>query len=244
MPIIKASCENCGGILEQIDDINYRCENCESLYVLKDDVLVVKNINNVTNNYYGASATARISEEKFNGYFDLIVEDIISGDLSSARDYCLRILNKNPQDKLIAKIKSKIDGLKQPNGRYKKLEDFYEVCYFTEDFFSDEKIYNNDKTLEFCERLFTSYQGTCCSIETATHLYNRVYSLRQKEKTNRYDRLIQILHSKIVSINIEDKLREEERQKEVIKKIIGISVGIILFAIITIVICLNNSRVR
>ena len=57
MAINKASCENCGGVLVSVDDKKYKCENCGTLYVLQDDIMQVKNINNVVNNYYGSSAS-------------------------------------------------------------------------------------------------------------------------------------------------------------------------------------------
>lgn len=240
MGIVKASCKNCGAILNNVDNINYRCPQCGTLYVVKDDVLV-KNVNNVVNNYYGTEAKTKMSEEKLKGYFELIVSDIISGDLPSAKEYCLRILSAHPQDKTIAKIKQKIDGLKQSNGRYKRIESLYEAIYFIDDFFYNKEIYTNDRTIRLVEELLFEFQSGYCSLDSLKRLYQKIYNIKQNLGDNRYNKILNILKECISIEKAKEARRQaaEARWKKI--KIISIIIFILIFLTIFFVIKSNKT---
>lgn len=243
MSISKASCENCGAKLEQIDGANYKCSCCGTLYVVKDDVLVVKNINNVVNNYYGSASKNKINEQKLEGYFDLIVSDIITGDLPSAREYCLRILSANPTDKLIAKIKANIDILKQSNGRYERIESLYQALDFVNDFFYNEEIYTDNRTIRLVEELLFKFQWDTGSLYSLKELYQKIYNIEKDTNDNRYNKILSILSdcfSREKARNAEEarKQAEEARRKKI--KTIAILVSVLMALIVFSVLILEN----
>ena len=183
MAINKASCENCGGVLVSVDDKNYQCENCGTLYVLQDDIMQVKNVNNVVNNYYGNSASKKMDDDKCNAYLDLALSDIISGDISSARDYCVKILNKNPENKTVAKLKAVLDKLKQSNGRYKKFDSAGNVVDFIDEIFNAEILYKDQKIVDFCVELLNFNE----ELSNSSIYCTKIKSLELKISTINYN---------------------------------------------------------
>lgn len=157
----------------------------------------------------------KMDDDKCNAYLNLALSDIMSGDMSSARDYCVKILNKNPENKTVAKLKATLDNLKQPNGRYKKFDSAENVIDFIYEIFNAEVLCKNPKIIEFCKNLVKHYNYEIKKERTISSskieaIYSKIQTLNYNNKDKNLDysylneffsELSQIAHQRSVASN-------------------------------------------
>lgn len=139
MTINTLKCKNCGSVLEKVDDDNYVCKSCGGKFVVSKDVNNITNISNITNVYTGVTQ----NDNNLSGYFRLIIDAMRNDNISSAKDYCARIINKFPNDKLINTLLDFLEELKYNNGKDVKLSSYPALLCFSDFILSNECVYKN-----------------------------------------------------------------------------------------------------
>ena len=107
MALKKAKCESCGANLSINSEGSLYCANCGTKYIQQQDInntYITKN-ENIIKNFYGNAAKQEIKNEKIDGYLDRAIEEFKNEQYADARGFCMKILDKDPnnQDAIIIK---------------------------------------------------------------------------------------------------------------------------------------------
>lgn len=107
MTLKIAKCDNCGAKLSINSEGALYCENCGTKYLQQQDIsntYITKN-ENITKNFYGNAVKQEIKSEKIDGYLNRAIEEFKNGQYADSRSFCMKILDKDPnnQDAIIIK---------------------------------------------------------------------------------------------------------------------------------------------
>ena len=124
MSVKILKCVNCGAKLERDKNNNWHCRNCGSIYLEKEDNIYIINNNNITKVYYGAAGKSEENKDKIAIYKARLYDELFDGSVAEARDYCVRLLNREPENNSITFVKKYIE--KNLNS---KMEDILKLVY-------------------------------------------------------------------------------------------------------------------
>ncbi|MCI8421849.1 MAG: hypothetical protein HFE34_06115 [Clostridia bacterium] len=264
MSVKILKCVNCGAKLERDKNNNWHCRNCGSIYLEKEDNIYIINNNNITKVYYGAAGKSEENKDKIAIYKARLYDELFDGSVAEARDYCVRLLNREPENNSITFVKKYIEkNLKQQNGRYSKIslykalsildedlansnikfdKEFYEYLNrYLQKYLAEDKYYNHYEITNLYE-LCLSIEGMQNNISNA-ELRNTFAALNYLIKY-KYDQ------DKIAEQNKRDDIdkMEKEWQKERTKKktiIIVASCLVVFFIALSVIVGVvrKNQRV-
>lgn len=118
-------CETCGANLKQDSDGNVYCPSCGTPYIEQEDNTYIthNHNNNITKVYYGVAAQTENTKDRIAIYKARLYDELFSGNTAEARDYCVRLLNREPENASCILIKKTIEqSLRMDNGRYRKMD--------------------------------------------------------------------------------------------------------------------------
>ena len=259
MTLRIAKCENCGAKLSINSEDALYCENCGTKYLQQQDInntYITKN-ENITKNFYGNAAKQEIKSEKIDGYINRAIEEFKNEQYADARSFCMKILDKDPNNQDAIIIKSL---LQKQSSRIYVRPNIFNVLNTVNYLLDDDKYKKATKSISLVlYALENSVENKDNFIYQCSYHYDEL--VEQIVKTNRKveksnielkDKFLQTLSNidtqaeKIFNDNrkseIAHKLELEriekeiarERTREKIKKIIGIVIVAILVGIVMI----------
>ena len=207
MAIQQLKCDNCGSLLEDTSNNDIQlCPYCGAHFAVSDDIYNITNNNNqqvvhnnsqqTVHNYYGTETSKMQDKNRIHDWIFRAEEELKSFNYSIARDFCLKVLAKEPQNQYVLALRTLAEMHKRTNGRYEKFST--RTLQETNSF-----VYNRSKELRAEKTLRTA---------TAKPLFRFIIDLLATSKLNdaEKEKITTILNGELQTLDVSGSYCEYE----------------------------------
>ncbi len=254
MAIKVLKCENCGAKLERNDKGILYCPNCGYDYSEKDEInnTYITHRTNIIKNYYGNNNKQGIDQETIKGYEERIIDAFLSNNIPEARNYCLGIIIKMPTNRRAVATKGFIENeLRTSDGKYKSVG-IAEISTLVSLLCGDDEIFSYIDVFDLATALLNNSThiagknvlSICETMKERVEILNNSYTTEFLSAIEKYRIRVISAIAREEQLYKERQIQAEEyRQKQIEMEntrkkrnlLIGVIIGVIVIALITLV---------